>query len=289
VKQLSWDDWQVFLHVAETGGLSGAARRTGLSPPTIGRRMLALEQRIGQTLFVRAQTGYRLTPAGAALRDRLRPMSAAASAVATFLSDTGEAPLIRLSAGTGTTAFLADRFAQLCRPGDAFRLHFVTTEATLDLAHRAADLGIRNRPPEAGNLAVRRLGTLCFAPYRSWAAARPELLDWVALDRSDARHPAAHWVHRQGHPIHALAASVATLHNLIRAGAGIGVMPCMIGDSDPVLTRAGPVIAELTEAQYLVVHNEDRHRPPLRRVIARLVAIYRTNADLLAGARALRG
>jgi DNA-binding transcriptional LysR family regulator len=105
---------------------------------------------------------------------------------------------------------------------------------------RAAD-----RPPEAGNLAVRRLGTLCFAPYRSWAAARPELLDWVALDGSDARHPAAHWVHRQGHPIHALAASVATLHNLIRAGAGIGVMPCMIGDSDPALTRAGPVIAEL--------------------------------------------
>ncbi|MBL4559153.1 MAG: LysR family transcriptional regulator [Rhodobacteraceae bacterium] len=149
MKQLSWDDWQVFLHVAETGGLSGAARRTGLSPPTIGRRMLALEQRIGQTLFVRAQTGYRLTPAGAALRDRLRPMSAAASAVATFLSDTGEAPLIRLSAGTGTTAFLADRFAQLCRPGDAFRLHFVTTEATLDLAHRAARSG-DSQPPARG-------------------------------------------------------------------------------------------------------------------------------------------
>ena len=43
----NWDDLQLFHVVAELGGLSAAAQRTGLSAPTIGRRMLAhLEDRV---------------------------------------------------------------------------------------------------------------------------------------------------------------------------------------------------------------------------------------------------
>lgn len=44
---IAWDDLRIFFHVARSGGLSGAARQTGLSPATIGRRMLALEQQAG--------------------------------------------------------------------------------------------------------------------------------------------------------------------------------------------------------------------------------------------------
>ncbi|WP_169306339.1 helix-turn-helix domain-containing protein [Paracoccus hibiscisoli] len=56
-EKLSWEDLEIFFHVAESGGLSAAGRLTGLSPPTVGRRMLALEQRAGQSLFHRAQSG----------------------------------------------------------------------------------------------------------------------------------------------------------------------------------------------------------------------------------------
>jgi len=45
-KMLAWDDMQLFLSVARDGGLSAAARSTGRSAATLGRRMLALE-RIG--------------------------------------------------------------------------------------------------------------------------------------------------------------------------------------------------------------------------------------------------
>ncbi|WP_225028765.1 LysR substrate-binding domain-containing protein, partial [Xinfangfangia pollutisoli] len=213
----------------------------------------------------------------------------AAVPVQALLAPQAEAPVIRLSAGTATARFLADRFARLSRPGDGFRLNFVTTEAVLDIAHREIDLGIRNRPAEGGNLASRPLGQLRFAPYRSWAVPRPELLDWVAMDPAQARHPAAHWVLRQGGPVRAFAGQVATLHDLVRSGAGIAVMPCVIGDSDPALVRAGPLIEELTEWQHLVMHADDRHLPPQRRLIERLVALYRDNAELLAGARPLRG
>ncbi|TRW97598.1 LysR family transcriptional regulator [Paracoccus sp. M683] len=289
MKNISWDDLQIFYHVAATGGLSGAARALDLSAPTIGRRMLALEQMTGQALFHRSQTGYALTRAGETLLVKVRAMHAAARPVHDLLGAEAETPLVRLSAGTATAMFLVDRFAALTRPGDDFRLNVITTEAVLDIAHREIDLGIRNRPAETGNLASRPLGTLRFAPYRSWAAPRPELLEWVAMDPAHARHPAAKWLHAQDLPIRAMANTVATLHQLVRAGAGIGVMPCMIADADPALARAGPLIEDLTETQHLVMHDDDRHRPHIRRLIDRIVQVYKDNAELLGGARPLRG
>lgn len=288
MKDLRWDDIHLFLHVAETEGLSGAARRTGLSAPTIGRRMLALEQHTGQALFVRSQTGYALTQTGQALLAKVRTMQAAAQPVQALLSASAQKPIVRLSSGTGTALFLADRFAKLNRPHDEFRLSFVTTETVLDIAHREIELGIRSRPAEAGNLASRKLSNVRFAPYCSWSAGQPELMEWVAMDPARAHYPAARWVHDQGHPIRVVASSVSTIYQLVKAGAGIGVMPCFIGDSDPGLARAGPIIDDLREEQHLVMHGDDRHQPHIRQVIDRLVALYAENQDLLAGERALR-
>ncbi len=288
MKNMDWNDLRIFLHVADTGGLSGAARRLNSSAPTIGRRMLALEESAGQSLFHRSQTGYTLTAQGEVLLKRVRGMNAAAKPVEDLLNSAKERPVLRLSAGTGTAMFLADKFSQLTTASDTFRLHIVTTEAVLDIAHREADLGIRNRPAKTGNLASRRLGLVRFAPFRNWSAQSPDTLDWVALDPGSARHPASHWVHEQGHNVCAFASSVATLHQLIRAGAGVGIMPCMIGDCDPSLARAGPVIEDLSEHQHLVMQNDDRHRPPIRRLIDRIVRVYQSNAHLLSGDRALR-
>jgi len=200
-----------------------------------------------------------------------------------------DTPVLRLSAGTATATFLAAHLYRLCRPRDRFRINFVTTERVLDLAHREIDLGIRNRPPGAGNLASRALATLRFAPYRAYGAAQADTLGWVGLDREHAVHPAAMWLHRQGHPVRVLASSLATVHELVRAGAGIGVMPCLMADRDPALVRAGPLIDDLTETQHLVMHNDDRHRPQMRRLIDRIVALYQANADLIGGARPLHG
>lgn len=283
MKNINWDDLKLFLLVVDGGGLTGAVGASGLSAATIGRRMLALEQACGRTLFHRSQTGYTLTAVGNELQKRVRAMEAAAQPVNSLLSDRSETPVIRISAGTGTADFLARNFARLNRLGDSFRLNFVTTESTLDLAHREADLGIRNSPALSGNLASRKLGIVRFAPFRSRNAPRPELLEWVALDSGHAKHPAAQWVLEQGHPIHTMASRVSTVHQLTRSGAGIGLMPCFIGDCDPQLERAGPIIESLTENQYLVMHNDDRNRPPIRRLIERLLTLYRDNAPLLAG------
>ena len=53
-KPLSTADWsliQSFLAVAESGSLSGAARKLGRSQPMLGRQIQTLEESLGAELF----------------------------------------------------------------------------------------------------------------------------------------------------------------------------------------------------------------------------------------------
>ena len=61
---VDWDALQVFLAVARSGRVSGAARRLGVEHTTVARRIAALEKSLGVSLFYRTSQGYLLTPDG---------------------------------------------------------------------------------------------------------------------------------------------------------------------------------------------------------------------------------
>jgi DNA-binding transcriptional LysR family regulator len=286
MKNLNWDDVRIFLRVAQGGGLSAAAAATGLSPATIGRRVTALEQAIGRVLFERSQAGYRLTADGRTLMDKALAMDARMRPIADWSRTSGEKPGVRISAGTWTAELLATEFGALWTPDDAFHICFKTTEARLDIAHREAEIALRSRPPDGGNLAVRKMADVAFAPYRAASRAADAPQGWVAIGRDEALTASAHWLlDRQDAEIVAWANTPHTLRTLIRAGAGKGVMPCFAGDRDRQLVRAGPVIGDLAQSQYMVTHADDRHRPEVRTLIRRIAALAETNAALYRGER----
>src|SRR6185312_16816106 len=64
---MEWSDLRVFLAIAREGTLGAAARRLGQSQPTMGRRLRALEQAVGQALFQRSDSGFLLTAEGEAV------------------------------------------------------------------------------------------------------------------------------------------------------------------------------------------------------------------------------
>ena len=53
-----WELYRSFLAVVREGSLSGAARQLGLTQPTVGRHVDALEQALGVGLFTRSQGGH---------------------------------------------------------------------------------------------------------------------------------------------------------------------------------------------------------------------------------------
>ena len=61
---MEWSDLRVFLAIAREGTLGAAARKLGQTQPTMGRRLRALEEAVGQTLFQRTGEGFVLTDEG---------------------------------------------------------------------------------------------------------------------------------------------------------------------------------------------------------------------------------
>ncbi|MEM7488336.1 MAG: LysR family transcriptional regulator, partial [Pseudomonadota bacterium] len=243
-----------------------AARDTGASAPTLGRRMRALERALGRELFVRRTHGYDLTAAGQRLRDELEPVAGRIDRIATPKAD-GRLPLVKLSAGTWTTRALVRRLPDVAGDPPDVRLRFVSSEALLSLARREVAIGIRNHRPTEPGLAGRKLAPVAFAAYAT-PGAPP---GWIAVQGDT---PSARWVraragadvqHEANHPRVAL--------DLALAGAGWIVLPTFVGDWEAGLTRTSAPIGELAHDAWLILHDDDRHLPEIRRVADRVTRV----------------
>jgi DNA-binding transcriptional LysR family regulator len=289
MKNANWDAYQLFLQVARLGGLTGASTASGLSPATVGRRMLDLEQEVGRALFSRSQTGYRLTQDGQTLLDHLQEMEAAARKVEAWRQSGEGGTTVRIAAGTWVAWLLTENFAAIRMPGDGFAISLTIGEARASLAYRESDIGIRAFEPEEANLAARRLGEVAYAVYVRRNAAETDER-WIAVAEEEAISAYLRWPHA-----HAATGIVATVNrprslpDLVRAGAGKAVLPCFVGDLDPELQRQGGELPELRHAQWIVMNAEDRHRPEIRTVADRMTKLIRSYADLFAGKRPSRG
>ncbi|MGO7169346.1 LysR family transcriptional regulator [Rhizobium leguminosarum] len=289
MKNASWDSYQLFLQVARLGGLTGASSASGLSPATVGRRMLDLEQEIGRALFSRSQTGYRLTQDGQALLDHLQEMEAAARKVAAWRQSGEGGTTVRVAAGTWLAWLLTENFAAIRMPGDAFAISLTIGEARASLAYRESDIGIRAFEPEEANLAARLLGEVAYAVYIRRNAAETDER-WIAVAEEEAISAYLRWPHAHaGTGIVATVNRPRSLPDLVRAGAGKTVLPCFVGDLHPELQRQGSELPELRHRQWIVMNAEDRHRPEIRTVADRMTKLIKSYADLFAGKRPSRG
>ncbi|QRM54275.1 LysR family transcriptional regulator [Sinorhizobium sp. BG8] len=289
MKDIDWDAYRTFLAVASHGGLTGAAQASGLSPATVGRRVLDLEQEIGKQLFIRNQTGYRLNPDGQALFEQLQEMEAAARKVEDWRQRARGSSVVRLHAGTWITWLICENIAAIWVDQDDFTLDMSVTERRATLSHRSSDVGVRAVAPEEPHLALRKAGEVAYAAYRQRNAPPSRAFRWLAVAQEDAISPYLRWPYEhRAEDVGLVVSRPRSLLDLARSGAGIAVLPCFVGDLDPTLERAGGEIRALRHEQWIVTNTEDRHRRDIRTVSERLFKLVKSHADLFAGRRANR-
>lgn len=282
--KISWDDLKLFLDVARMGGLSAAGRTNGLSPATLGRRVTALEKQIGEPLFTRLRTGYRLTGVGEELLTHAGEVEAGFKSIDRWHQGRHGERVVRISAGYWTSGFLARNIGALWQPKDRFRVEFVTANEKVDIGRRHADLGLRNARPTEQWLAGRRVSHITFALYSGC-----ELISDVAAGMfvglsGGLTTPSARWLEaHHGDRIGVHGNDPASIRELVIAGAGLGVFPCFIGDNDPSLIRVGNLISELTCEQWLVSHHDERHNTHVRKLGDRIASLVKTNRELFQG------
>ncbi|HEX3538577.1 MAG TPA: LysR family transcriptional regulator [Stellaceae bacterium] len=287
---MDWDDVRVFLAVARHGSLRAAGRALGLSQPTIGRRLAAFETTFGgPTLFDRLPEGLRLNAAGEQLIAAAESVERAAlmlerrrAAASPALSGT-----VRVSVGEWAAGFLA---RCLSGPGtplpSGITLELVESRQTANLARREADLAVRHHPPESGDLYVAKVGTFGCAVYRRRGT---DGAAWVTYTEEQAHYATAQWVQRQidrADGIVALRASnMAMQLAAIRAGSGRGVLPCFVGDNDPLLERLTLPVPEIAAHYSVIVHRDLRRAACVRAVIDWVKAVFAERRESLAGVR----
>lgn len=274
------EEIEAFLSACRAASLSGAARATGLSQPTLRVRIAALEARIGEPLFTRTPQGLVPTARAAALLPAAEAVEAArlafgraAGGDCTTLSGT-----VRLSASRVFAAeILPPILAPFLASHPALTVELAATDRVDDLSRQDADLALRLTEPAQPALVARRLGPMTLGLH-----AAPGLVSELGLpaDAADAaqRYPfvfedrasrMAEGFATAGIPLPrriALRTDDDLAHlGAIAAGIGAGVAQAGVAARRGLL-RLLPEVS-LPLPVWVVLH-EDRRRDPRIRALA---------------------
>lgn len=244
---MDWDDIRVFLAVARAGTLGGAARVTGQTQPTMGRRLRTFEEAVGQVLFQRTNDGFVLTDEGAAMLNHAERIEAEVLGLERQIAGS-EAELegtIRVSSSDWFGEhMLTPVFAAFLKAHPKVTIDLVTEARLLNLARREADLVFRIRPFEEPDIAQRKLMQMPYALYTAQGAEMPEAGDGegfglVTMDDAFRHLPDVIWLRRMLPRAHVAYGSNnrGAQARMCAAGAGLAVLPTPLGDHTPGLVR----------------------------------------------------
>lgn len=266
-----WSLWRSFGAVVEAGSLSAAARKLGLSQPTLGRHIEALEQDLGIALFERTLQG--LKPTDTALR-LYEPVAGAERALseAVLMAEGSSAALggtVRITASEVISHYVLPPMLRTLRDKQpAVAIELVPSDSAENLLLREADIAVRMFRPTQLELITRKLGAIpmvCCA-HESYLARRgaprrlEDLLehDLVGLDRSDLITSAAK---SMGFELSRSNFSIRTdsqtaIWELLKAGLGIGFGQGRVVRDTPGMVALLPGIAFPPLEVWLTTHRE---------------------------------
>lgn len=285
---LDWTLIRSFLAVAEAGSLSAAARATGISQPTLGRHIQAIEATLQVALFTRTAQGQSITEAGQALLAPARAMQAAAAELALTARGraTGIEGTVRLTASRVVShVILPPILARLRAEEPGIQIDLVPSDTTENLLFGEADIALRMYRPTQSDLIARHvtdlpLGLFAARTYldRRGRPAVPEDLvqmEFVGQDRMDqiirVMAPLGMSVTRSFFPVRC--DDPVTYLELVRAGCGLGGILRVVGDADPALERIDLVPLPSLPV-WLTAVPRLRQSPRLRRVWDALAAAF---------------
>ena len=278
----NWDDIRVFLAVARAASLTAAAPVLKMDPATVSRRIARLEAALGSSLFVKSPQGYALTNLGTRMRD---DAVLAETALARAL-DTSDGPdggltgQIRLGAPDGCANFLLPQVCAAIRADNPdLEVQILALPREVNLSHREADMAITVSPPQARRLFVEKITDyqLHFALHRDYpcpqSIADAKSLPMVGYIQDMIFDKELDYLGAfagQGVPM--ASNSVSVQLQMLRQGAGIGIVHDFALPAAPELQRVLSDEVSLTRAFYLVRHASDRQSERLNRFADALTA-----------------
>lgn len=295
------DDLRLFFLVAESGGVSAAARQFGLSKATLSRAIARLEDRARSPLFDRVSSGVQLTAAGHTLMDAARKATEAGSAADEVLRAVTEEPRghLRVAASALSGQYLLGPVvARLTADFPQVTTHIRVAAAGPDPLADDLDLVLRLGRPQEPYLIARRIARTPMKLYcgPAFAQAHPvddaesvRLMPRVCIDAPGVpvdwhlRHAGGQDVSLTAPPA-IMAGDPTVALGLVGAGAGITMLPALFGDEQVERGEAAAVLPshDMGTIEIFAVFPPRRSSVPAVRVFIDYLIAY---AETLNGRR----
>jgi DNA-binding transcriptional LysR family regulator len=294
----NWSDYPILLAVAEVGSLTAAGKKLGMSQPTVGRRIRALEDHF-QTPLLRREDGVLVpTRFGQSMLEHIQRMQDEASAIdrSSATLEDSLSGVVRLSATEGIgTAWLPGVMQKFREEHPDILVDLGIGFRDFNLAQREADIALRwASPGEQNSLIGRKVTTVSFGYYAAPSylerMGRPQTLDdlaqhdGVVANIMDGKQL---WL-RDGDTMIYEPKRITFQTNSIWAfdealghGYGIGMQAITRGTSK---TRTFPLERILpdvtaTEDLFLVAHQDLKRSTRIRAVFDFLVKAFKQDQD----------
>ena len=279
---VEWSDLRIFLAIARAGTLGGAARLTGQTQPTMGRRLRALEAAVGHTLFQRTSEGFVLTDEGRAVLENASRIEEEVLALERRLAGHKQAleGLLRLSSSDWFGSHvLSPLVAGFRREHPGVSVELVTDSRLFSLARREADLAFRIKPFAEADVIQRKLMRLDYGVYAAPQLPRPTAGDGagcalITMDAAFADIPDVKWLRRMLPNAHVGFASNNREAQATQcvSGGGVAVLPRILADRLPNLVSVDLGEAPPGRTVYVGYHRDLRHLGRLRAFVDHVFA-----------------
>jgi DNA-binding transcriptional LysR family regulator len=278
------DDWNLlrsFLAIFETGTLTDAAKRLGMTQPNMGRHLRQLEALLGETLFVRLPSGLKPNARAEALYATSAPMHQAVREAARLFTGQPErvVGVVRLAVSQAYGYHVVPQLlAPLLHSEPELEIELVVSNHSNNLLRRDADIAVRHFRPQQDDVIARKLGEGELGLYahedyitrfgEPTGFEQPVGAVLAGFDREpmplgEALHGAV--------PTTPLrfrwrSDSVFALQAAVECGAAVGIYFCDIAAGRPGLRRVLADQVRLKQELWICAHDELRRSHRMRRV-----------------------
>ena len=295
---IDWNRARAFLATAEAGSLSAAARKLGLTQPTLSRQVAALEAELGVTLFERVGKKLALTETGESLLDHVRAMGEAAIAMTFAASGRAQAieGRVSISATDAYAAYILPEIVErIRREAPQVSVVIVSCNTLSDLRRREADIAIRHVRPEEDGLIGRLVheSTAHFYASRSWVAhhGRPKSIadiaqrDLVGFEETErfAELMRSIGVRATADGFRLVSENAVVVWEMVKRGLGIGFMSREIAQCSGGVVELFPDAEPMRFPVWLVTHRELRTSRRIR-LVYEILAEELARVERFAGA-----
>ncbi len=267
----NWDDLRVFLEVSKTLNLSRAAERLGVDQTTVYRRINRFEKKLGKKLFKRAANTYLLTSWGEGLMKKSSHLEDEMSKIDKFLED----DLTELFGTVNITT--TDVIANVVLPPLLAKFHKLYPQLQLDINvaedffdmyKREADLAIRSSDSVEPHVYAVKVGRGAWAFYgtEDYLKGKPKFNtadffkknSFIAGSEKIEHTKSNKWLRSKirEENISLKASSMESVYAAVKAGIGIGLLPCVYKDMDNSLVEVSERFYDFGSPIWLITQKE---------------------------------